>query len=138
MATKCKIAYQNDGYVECINCANDGSIDKIGKRLLEVYNTPNYIRMIMNRGDLVVLGRNLKKWNKDTNPIGTVDTFQTQNRKINRTKHKDISEILVEETEAKYIYYFKDNEWNVLEVVEDEGKLKPYLGEFRKLNSLLS
>ena len=138
MGTICKIAYQNNNSVDCITCYNDGAIESVGKMLSEIYNTKKYVSMIINRGNLAKLGTNLKKFDKEKNVNGTVDNYQWKGKKIPKKSYKDISGIVEDEREAQYIYYFKDEIWYAMKVLEDDGELKPYLSEFYELNSLFS
>ena len=138
MGTRCKIAYQKENKVECITCLNDGAFENIGKKLATIYNTDKYVSMIMNRGDLVVLGTNLRKFDKEKNASGTVDNYQLNKKKIAKKIYNDISDLLVEDTESLYIYYFNNGLWSGMEVYDDKGKLKPYLSEFVDLNSKIA
>lgn len=94
--------------------------------------------MIINRGNLAKLGTNLKKFDKEKNVNGTVDNYQWKGKKISKKSYKDISGIIEDDQESQYIYYFRDETWFAMKVVEENGKLKPYLSEFVELNSLFN
>lgn len=137
MGTKCKIAYQKEKNVEVVNVNNDGAIEKMGDKLNRFYNSSKMVQMITNRGDMEVLGKNLKKYSPQ-NKNGTVDMYQSQKKKVSRKLYNDISDLLVEKTDAEFLYYFINEKWYCMKIEEVDGNRKPYLSQFIELESLLS
>lgn len=147
MGVKCQIVMKISSGVEFITVSNNGDFENVGKTLLETFKNYKIIQMLMNRGDIVKLGNNLRTMTND-NPEGTLDYRQACNVKgididkarVKARKLNDISDLVSEKTDVEYIYYFIKNKWYGMFVNKDDedDELKPYLSKFEPLENLIA
>lgn len=136
MSTRSLIGIQRGNKVQYSYCHHDGYLDWVGKVLVKCYDTEPKITELLSFGDMSSLGAML---NFNPNYSGRVDDIENSGCEFyerdrgERGCHRP--EVNVDnynfnlQSDAEYIYLFKDNEWYVR---------KWYRDDFVKVTDLLT
>ena len=128
------IAIETSKGVYAIHVYYDGTFEKMGKKLLAHYSKHYSLPLqITNKGTVVYLGNNLRKYDDDTNVDGTLDLTAYNKEKEPKTVYKTIADLVQTESKSDYIYLWIKDRWYGMKV-EDK---KPYLGFFMELKALV-
>lgn len=129
---KSTIAIKTSKGVQAIQVMYNGSFDLMGKKLLAHYMRWQNTLQMMKKGNIVVLGDNLKEYDPKKNANGTLDLTQMKKDRIPHKVYKNIADLLVDETDSQYIYFWDTDKWYGLKVDE-----KPYFSYFDLLTNLV-
>lgn len=130
---KSTIAISYSKGVKAIQCYYDGTFDRMGKKLLDHYSKWQTTMKLMNLGTIVVLGDNIKAFDKEKNTGGTLDLTAKGVKKVPCTIYDSIAKLMETETDSEYIYLWITDRWYALKV--EDGK--PYLSGFDLLTKLV-
>lgn len=132
MSTRSRIAIATNNSYRSIYCHFDGYIEYVGSILQEFYNTGETAEKLITHGDLSFLA-------KFTEPLKEFDesrrdseelvkhSFKTPQKNVTVAYHRDRGDHLnivesktfedllkiAQDTDAEYLYLFKDNRWYV-------------------------
>lgn len=138
MSTRCLIGIQRGNRVQYSYCHHDGYLDWVGKVLTKCYDTEPKITELLSFGDMPSLGARL-----ELNPhySGRLDDIENSGCEFyerdrgERGTYLHRPEVDADkydfrcQSDADYIYLFKDNEWYVLTA---------YAEDFEKVSDLLA
>lgn len=120
--------------VQSIMCYYDGTFETMGKKLLKFYSK-SYLPIIklMNKGDIVMLGENLKKYDKENEPKGTLDLTGIGKPRSKKIHYPTLADLVQTETESEYLYVWDKDRWYGMKV--NDGK--PYMSMLKELKALV-
>lgn len=137
MSTRSLIGIQRGNKVQYSYCHHDGYLDWVGKVLTKCYDTEPKITELLSFGDMSSLGAML---NFNPNYSGRLDDIENSGCEFyerdrgERGTYLHRPEVDVDkydfrcQSDADYIYLFKDNEWYVLSAYADDfAKVKDLL-----------
>lgn len=128
------IAIKTSKGVQSIKVLYDGQFEVMGKRLLNHYSKSYMpILLMMKKGNLVSLGDNLKKYDVEKEPNGTLDLTGMNKDRIPMKVYETLADLVQTETKSEYMYLWDTDKWYGMKV--EDGK--PYLGYFKELNKLV-
>lgn len=123
MSTRSRIAMLNgNDEIKSIYCHSDGYPEYNGRILIDAYTTKEKINKLLSYGDLSSLGRKIGTkhgFDYGQRPKDTC-TFYGRDRGEDdidaRVTPVADFETLVNDSDAEYVYLFKENEWYVSEI----------------------
>lgn len=120
--------------VQSIMCYYDGTFETMGKKLLAHYSK-SYMPIIklMRKGTIVMLGENLKKYDKDNEPKGTLDLTGMGKPREEMKVYPTLADLVQTETESEYLYVWDKDRWYGMKV--NEGR--PYMNMLKELRTLV-
>lgn len=134
MSTRSVIAKEiGDGQYKAIYCHNDGYPAHHGNILLECYNTPEKVEVLLMLGNISSLGRKLQP---DADFIPTEKRRYQQDTTVayNRDYHEQGNKAQIvsmdkmtdgDRSWADYVYIFtKENEWKYIQLFVDREKIQ--------------
>jgi len=122
MSTRCLIGIQRGNKVQYSYCHHDGYLDWVGKVLVNYYNTEPKITELLSFGDMSCLEKTTDEcefYERDRGERGAY----LHRPEVDADKYDFRCQ-----SDADYIYLFKDNEWYVLSA---------YADDFEKVKDLL-
>lgn len=130
----CTIAIRTSKGVKSIKVMYDGTFDVMGKRLLDHYSKSYFLPLqIMRKGYLVWLGDNLKKYDEENEPNGTLDLTGVNKERKPCSESPTLADLVQTDTKSEYFYLWDNNKWYGMKI--EDGK--PYLGYFTELTKLV-
>lgn len=128
------LAIRTSKGVQAIQVMYDGTFELMGKKLLAHYSK-NYMPIIkmMNKGYLVTLGNNLKKYDAENEPDGTLDLTGVNKPKKEKVVYPTLADLLQTETKAEYLYFWDKDRWYGMKV--EDGK--PYMSMLMELRAIV-
>lgn len=128
------IAIRTSKGVQSIQCIYDGSIEVMGKKLIKHYSKSYMpILAMMRKGYLVTLGENLKKYNAENEPNGTLDLTGVNKERKPAKVYETLADLVQTETKSEYLYFWDKDRWYAMEIHEG----KPYMNMFEELSKLV-
>jgi len=129
MSTRCLIGIQRGNKVQYSYCHHDGYLDWVGKVLVNYYDTEPKITELLSFGDMSCLGAML---DINSHFSGSLDDIEASSCEFyerdrgERGAYLHRPEVDADkydfrcQSDADYIYLFKDNEWYVLTAYADD------------------
>ena len=112
MATRSLIGLVlKDNSIKYSYCHNDGYLSGVGKTLLKHYKDFDKIDELLNYGDMSSLGKDIKR-PKYSRKDNSTSFFDPDGAIVKITDLESYNFGL--QSDAEYIYLFKDNDWYVL------------------------
>ena len=125
---KSTIAINTSKGVKAVQVYYNGTFDLMGKKLLTHYMKWQSTIKMMGMGTLVMLGDNLKEFDKTSNKDGTVTLEQKGHEKVPCTVYEDLARLIETETDSEYLYYWDKDKWYGMKI--DDGKPYASMGLF--------
>lgn len=128
------IAIRTSKKVIAIKCMYDGDFKTMGNKLMNHYSK-SYMPVLamMKKGYLVALGNNLKKYDKENEPNGTLDLTGVNKERKKADEYPSLADLLQTETKSSFLYVWDVDRWYAMEVTDN----KPYMGMLEELRYLV-